>query len=100
MEKVRNFKAVQVLVILAVGLMLTGQSSAGFEECYAKCFVACMINPFNTICSCTTGCLKDCIFRKFQNDVREQDSDGLDYCKLGCAISMCSNFSTRHAPSQ
>ncbi|CAA0839106.1 Thionin-like protein 2 [Striga hermonthica] len=58
-----------------------------------------MIEPSQTLCSCTTQCLKDCIFQQFQNDVRERDSGGLGYCKLGCAISMCSGFSTRHAPN-
>ncbi|GER48373.1 thionin-like protein 2 [Striga asiatica] len=82
------------------GLMVTGKSSAAFKDCYMKCFFTCMIEPSQTLCSCTTNCLKDCIFQQSQNDVRERDSDGLGYCKLGCAISMCSGFSTRHAPSQ
>ncbi|GER48375.1 protein kinase family protein [Striga asiatica] len=75
METVRKFMAVNVLVILAVGLMLTGKSSADPTGCLA-CLGLCILDPSN-------------IF-----------PDDLDYCKLGCALSMCSNFSKRNDSSQ
>ncbi|KAL8043144.1 hypothetical protein ABFX02_09G099200 [Erythranthe guttata] len=86
-----------VLVVLCVG-MLTERSTASFKDCYTKCFIFCMIEPTQTLCSCTTHCLKDCIFQEIQNDASE-DSDNLGFCKLGCAFSMCSAFSTKRTPN-
>ncbi|KAL6568119.1 hypothetical protein OROHE_003803 [Orobanche hederae] len=89
-----------VVAVMAVGLMATGKSNAAFKDCYTKCFVFCMIEPSQTLCSCTTHCFKDCIFQEMQlNDVHShQDSDNLAFCKLGCAFSMCSTISTKHTP--
>ncbi|KAK6148884.1 hypothetical protein DH2020_016409 [Rehmannia glutinosa] len=87
-----------VFVVLAMG-MLTGKSNASFKDCYTKCFIFCMIEPTQTLCSCTTHCLKDCIFQEIQNDVGEDGSDNLGFCKLGCAFSMCSGFSTKRTPN-
>ncbi|KAK4427511.1 hypothetical protein Salat_1520000 [Sesamum alatum] len=97
MRKVSIMRAV-VLVVLGVG-MLTERCSASFKDCYTKCFIFCMIEPSQTLCSCTTHCLKDCIFQEIQNDLHEQDSDNLAFCKLGCAFSMCSTFSTKRTPN-
>ncbi|KAI3455398.1 hypothetical protein Pfo_012061 [Paulownia fortunei] len=94
--EMRKLRAL-VLVVLAVG-MLTGKSNASFKDCYTKCFIFCMIEPSQTLCSCTTHCLKDCIFQEIQNEVPE-DSDNLGFCKLGCAFSMCSSISTKRTPN-
>ncbi|CAA0839107.1 Thionin-like protein 2 [Striga hermonthica] len=99
MEKVmRKLIAVNVLVILVVGLMLTGKSSAinlvGCATCVLPCFTN--ISDLQSLGKCVIDCVPTCI-QPTQNDVGElQDLDGLDYCKLGCAISMCSNFSKRN----
>ncbi|CAA0839108.1 Thionin-like protein 2 [Striga hermonthica] len=94
MEKVTKFMAVNVLVILA---MLTGKSSAiNLLKCGA-CVVPCFAD-LSSIITCIPKCITTCTSDQLsQNDVGElQDLDGLDYCKLGCALSMCSNFSTRN----
>ncbi|KAL3631855.1 hypothetical protein CASFOL_024839 [Castilleja foliolosa] len=96
--EMRKLKTVG-LVALAVVLMVAGKSNASFSDCYTKCFVFCMIEPSQTLCSCTTSCLKDCIFQPLQKDVREDGSDNLGFCKLGCAFSKCSSFSTKHTPN-
>ncbi|KAL6584700.1 hypothetical protein OROMI_003989 [Orobanche minor] len=90
-----------MVAVMAVGLMATGKSNAAFKDCYTKCFVFCMIEPSQTLCSCTTHCFKDCIFQEMQlNDVHShQDSDNLAFCNLGCAFSMCSTISTKHTPN-
>ncbi|KAH6782141.1 hypothetical protein C2S52_001040 [Perilla frutescens var. hirtella] len=95
--KVRKLMRAIVMVVLGVG-MLSGTNSASFKDCYTKCFIFCMIEPSQTLCSCTTHCLKDCIFPEIQNDVRD-DSDSLGFCKLGCAFSKCSTFSSKHTPN-
>lgn len=86
-----------VLLVLVVG-MLTEKSAADFKDCYTKCFIFCMIEPSQTLCSCTTHCLKDCIFQQIQNDLHD-DSDNLGFCKLGCAFSKCTGFSSKRTPS-
>ncbi|PIN09845.1 hypothetical protein CDL12_17575 [Handroanthus impetiginosus] len=96
--ELRKLGALVLVVVLAVGI-LSEKSSASFKDCYTKCFVFCMIEPSQTLCSCTTHCLKDCIFQEIQNDLHEQDSDNLGFCKLGCAFSMCSNLSSKRTPN-
>ncbi|XP_022884983.1 thionin-like protein 2 [Olea europaea var. sylvestris] len=86
-----------VVLVLALG-MLTGQSCASFKDCYTKCFIFCMIEPSETLCSCTTHCLKQCIFSDSPQGVHE-DKDNLGFCKLGCAFSMCSTISTKRKPN-
>ncbi|KAL3824341.1 hypothetical protein ACJIZ3_020370 [Penstemon smallii] len=95
-EMGKYFRAVVVFFIV---LGATEKSSASFKDCYTKCFVSCMIGfgPSHTLCSCTTHCLKDCIFQEISNEV--QDSDNLGFCKLGCAFSMCSAFTSKHNPN-
>lgn len=89
-----------LMVVLGVG-MLSVKSSASFNDCYTKCFIFCMIEPSQTLCSCTTHCLKDCIFPQTPDDIREDsDSDNLGFCKLGCAFSKCSTLSSKRTPSK
>ncbi|KAI3463353.1 hypothetical protein Pfo_020016 [Paulownia fortunei] len=93
----RKFRTL-VLIVMAVGVLLTQKTSASFKDCYTKCFLSCMIDPSQTLCSCTTHCLKDCIFSEIPNGVHE-DSDNLGFCELGCAFSTCSSISTRNKPN-
>lgn len=93
----RKLRAV-VMVVLVLG-MLIGQSSASFKDCYVKCYVFCMVDPSQTLCSCTTHCLKDCIFPPSPLDVNHPTHNYCDFCTLGCASSLCFNISTKQHPS-
>ncbi|XP_019195649.1 PREDICTED: thionin-like protein 2 [Ipomoea nil] len=95
----------KVMVVVLVGMgMLTGQTNASFKDCYAKCFIFCMIEPSQTLCSCTTNCLKQCIFNSDAKQVEESDDHqqlrNHNFCKLGCALSMCSSLSSKHQPNK
>ncbi|OIT02746.1 PREDICTED: thionin-like protein 2 [Nicotiana attenuata] len=102
------------LVLILVAFV--GQSNASltnFKDCYSKCFVFCLIEPSQNLCTCTSRCLKECIFNSgsdnsttstatssSNNDVRLQpDSKNLNFCKLGCAFSTCSTLSSKHQPN-
>lgn len=107
--KLRAF--VFVFVLMAFGMFI-GKSNASistFRDCYSKCFVFCLIEPSQNLCTCTSRCLKECIFSSdpgnsssiittSNNDVA--DSKNLNFCKLGCAFSTCSALSTKHQPSK
>ncbi|GAA0156644.1 hypothetical protein LIER_38311 [Lithospermum erythrorhizon] len=95
MEEVKKLRAF-VLILVILG-MLIGQSSATFKDCYAKCLFSCMIEPSQNLCSCTTTCLKNCIFYETHQQNLEQDSNSrsLSFCKLGCAFSRCTGVSSK-----
>lgn len=100
-----------VFMLMAFGMFI-GKSNASittFRDCYSKCFVFCLIEPSQNLCTCTSRCLKECIFNTdpgnsssivatSNNDVA--DSKNLNFCKLGCAFSTCSTLSTKHQPSK
>ncbi|KAI3789710.1 hypothetical protein L2E82_02513 [Cichorium intybus] len=72
-----------------------------FRDCYAKCFIFCMIEPDKSLCTCTTQCLKECIFPSLPSATTmtvHPHTQNLAYCKLGCATSLCSNFSKPQNP--
>ncbi|KAK2984882.1 hypothetical protein RJ640_008647 [Escallonia rubra] len=94
----KGIREPRLLVILVVLGMVVGQSTATFKDCYAKCFIFCMIEPDHTLCSCTTSCLKECIFPAAtpQTSIHEES---LGFCKLGCASSLCSKLSTKQNPN-
>nr|GEV49388.1 hypothetical protein [Tanacetum cinerariifolium] len=72
-----------------------------FRDCYAKCFIFCMIEPNKSLCTCTTQCLKECIFPSLPGTntmAFDPHTQNLGYCKLGCATSLCSNISKAHNP--
>ncbi|KAI5660579.1 hypothetical protein M9H77_29372 [Catharanthus roseus] len=96
--EVKRLRAL-VMLVLAMGLIVD-QSCASFKDCYAKCFVLCMIEPSQTLCSCTTQCFKECIFSNptTVNEFHEQTSN-YDFCKLGCAFTMCSDISKKDKPN-
>ncbi|KAL3528799.1 hypothetical protein ACH5RR_008121 [Cinchona calisaya] len=93
----RKMRALVMMVVVME--VLVGQSAASFRDCYAKCFIFCMIEPSQTLCSCSTHCLKDCIFSESQNDLHEDQTNNYDFCKLGCAFSMCSSISSKGKPN-
>ncbi|KAM7475957.1 hypothetical protein LguiB_023200 [Lonicera macranthoides] len=87
-----------VMVVLVLG-MLIGQSRASFKDCYVKCYVFCIVDPSQTLCSCTTHCLKDCIFPPSPLDVNHPTHSYRDFCTHGCASSLCFNISTKQHPN-
>lgn len=98
--EVKKIRALVVLLVMAMG-MLAEQSSASFKDCYAKCFVLCMIEPSQTLCSCTTQCFKECIFSNTNTTTDEfhEETSNYDFCKLGCAFTMCSDISKKGTPN-
>lgn len=102
-ERIRSMdkKELRSLAVayLVLGMMLVGQSTASFESCYGSCFILCVIIPTNTVGSCTLECLKDCIIPTpplGQSNI--QNHNHYNFCKLGCASTLCSNFSTKQNP--
>nr|XP_009794068.1 PREDICTED: thionin-like protein 2 [Nicotiana sylvestris]XP_016489072.1 PREDICTED: thionin-like protein 2 [Nicotiana tabacum] len=103
-----------LILILVVFVDQSNASLTNFKDCYSKCFVFCLIEPSQNLCTCTSRCLKECIFNSgsdnssststvtasSNNDVRLQpDSKNLNFCKLGCAFSTCSTLSSKHQPN-
>ncbi|KAM3232810.1 hypothetical protein T459_17470 [Capsicum annuum] len=108
-----KLRALVLLFLMTFGMFI-GQSNASistFRDCYSKCFVFCLIEPSQNLCTCTSRCLKECIFNSdpgnnsssivttSKNDVAVGDSKNLNFCKLGCAFSTCSTLSTKHQPN-
>ncbi|KAG9146843.1 hypothetical protein Leryth_005156 [Lithospermum erythrorhizon] len=89
-----------ITVTIFLGLLIGhGKSSDTFKDCYGKCFIFCMIDPAQSLCNCTTSCLKQCIFSGITpQSHHEHSSNNLNFCKLGCAFSMCSGVSSKHQP--
>lgn len=97
-----------VMVWLVMGLLLmpptTSTTASTFTSCYVGCFILCVIVPTNTATTCALQCLKDCIVPSSPRTVplthAAHPKENIFYfCKLGCASSLCSNFSTKHNPS-
>ena len=71
-----------------------------------------MIEPSQTLCTCTTRCFKNCILpsiysstattqsRRRFDDLAHQHSQNIAFCKLGCASTSCSALSTISNPSK
>ncbi|XP_024980420.1 thionin-like protein 2 [Cynara cardunculus var. scolymus] len=93
--EMKGLLKIMVVVVMVMGGCRGDVNS--FRDCYAKCFIFCMIEPNKSLCTCTTQCLKECIFPSLPSAI-DQHSQNLAYCKLGCATSMCSNISKTHNP--
>ncbi|KAJ0724764.1 putative thionin-like protein [Helianthus annuus] len=101
MEMKGLLKLVLVVVMGMVLMSVCRGDVDSFRDCYAKCFIFCMIEPNQTLCTCTTQCLKECIFPSLPGTMAAIDhphTQNLGYCKLGCATSLCSNISKAHNP--
>ncbi|KAL8122980.1 thionin-like protein 2 [Apium graveolens] len=102
-----KFRSMVVAMVVAAALLVPGQADPGsFKDCYIKCYVFCIIEPSQTLCSCTTQCFKNCILPGYSTSVTVQRNDdrvsnanqNYAFCKLGCASS-CSNISTNKNPN-
>ena len=90
-------KYISLLLLCFVMGVLVKESTASFKSCYQGCFILCIITPNQSAISCPFKCLIDCIKPSFPIDFTHRDNDY--FCKLGCASSLCTNFSTKEFPS-
>ncbi|KAD6794664.1 hypothetical protein E3N88_05560 [Mikania micrantha] len=94
MKAILKFMVVMCVLVSGCSCDVTS-----FRDCYAKCFIFCMIEPNKSLCTCTTQCLKECIFPSLPSTMAvDPHTQNLGYCKLGCATSLCSNISKAHNP--
>lgn len=103
-------RSLVVAMVVAAALLVPGQAgdTGSFKDCYIKCYVFCIIEPSQTLCSCTTQCFKNCILPGDSTSVTVQRrvdrvsnaNQNYAFCKLGCASSLCSNISTSKNPSK
>lgn len=90
-------KYISLLLLCFLMGVLVKESTASFKSCYEGCFILCIITPNQSAISCPFKCLIDCIKPSFPIDFTHRDNDY--FCKLGCASSLCTNFSTKEFPS-
>lgn len=90
----KGVRSLAIITYLMVFGMLLGQSTASFKSCYESCFLLCVITPHHSVGSCSFKCLKDCIIPTSYST----NTDNQYFCKLGCASSLCSSFSTKQNP--
>ncbi|KAL8189309.1 hypothetical protein R6Q57_028875 [Mikania cordata] len=94
MKAILKFMGVMCVLVSGCSCDVTS-----FRDCYAKCFIFCMIEPNKSLCTCTTQCLKECIFPSLPSTMDvDPHTQNLGYCKLGCATSLCSKISKAHNP--
>ena len=87
-----------LIVCLVLGLLVVvGESTASFKDCYKICFISCVIGGKNLI-KCAAKCLKDCVLPA-SSVLNLNDAQGF-FCKLGCASTLCTNFSTKEDPGE
>ncbi|EEF34194.1 thionin-like protein 2 [Ricinus communis] len=94
-------RAKAFMVVLLVFSLLVGQSYAAFSECYKECFLICLIISGGCLDSCAFKCLKDCILPLPATSSSLDDKQQIhDFCKLGCASSLCTNLSSKNDPGE
>lgn len=92
MSSLLRMKAgVGAIVSACMVVMLFGQSTARFDECYAACYFECIIDMGKTFpyvrkkfLPCAWKCLKHCLFHDFSLTQTQ-------YCKLGCSLDSCAD---------
>ncbi|KAH7547315.1 hypothetical protein FEM48_Zijuj01G0296700 [Ziziphus jujuba var. spinosa] len=87
-----------VFAVVGLLLMVPSSTSASFASCYGGCFLLCVIIPTNTASSCALQCLKNCIVPP-SSTLQLSETNSNYFCKLGCASSLCSNYSTKQNPN-
>lgn len=114
MGVISRMKVVHIVVMLLLAFVQDSHSTESFKDCYIKCYVFCVIEPSQTLCTCTTRCFKNCllpsIFSTATTQSRHHSDDSsstshhhnqnIAFCKLGCASTSCSALSTINNPSK
>ncbi|KAL3824340.1 hypothetical protein ACJIZ3_020369 [Penstemon smallii] len=82
-KNVQSFSATTFVIVL----LLAGQASASnsFKNCFPGCAVECLIGKLSCTFECALKCLGKCL-------LGHENSLGLDYCKVGCAVDRCAHF--------
>ncbi|KAK2651369.1 hypothetical protein Ddye_011225 [Dipteronia dyeriana] len=93
MEKRGGESLFVVFVILG---LLVGQSVADFNSCYKNCFRVCVFFG-GFVVQCAAKCLNECTFDTYSSQTLKHTDD---FCKLGCATSLCTNLSTKLDPGR
>ncbi|KAK9141891.1 hypothetical protein Syun_011291 [Stephania yunnanensis] len=94
-------QATMLLVILLSSSSCIKCTSIGgiIKNCYAPCFIPCAISG-TSLKSCALQCLLQCISTSSSPSLASDNPDRLhNYCKLGCAASLCSTISTINNPN-
>ncbi|XP_022146010.1 thionin-like protein 2 [Momordica charantia] len=101
-----GLSTVMVWLVVVSSVMTTAESTS-FQECYATCFVICAITPGASFSECPLKCLQACIIPSFPIDDAAATATAADrrthnhfFCKLGCAATLCTNFTTNHNPAE
>ncbi|KAK2651358.1 hypothetical protein Ddye_011214 [Dipteronia dyeriana] len=108
MEKKRSVECLlmvcMVLGVIGVFARECRADNAAFKQCYGICFVSCVLTTSNTTFGCAAQCLKDCILTT--PSMHESSTPSMhtlmntdNFCKLGCATSLCTHISTKHDPA-
>ncbi|KAJ0075732.1 hypothetical protein Patl1_34108 [Pistacia atlantica] len=90
-----------LMICLVMGVLVgdsAGQSIQAFTQCFAVCFVSCVLTPGNDVPTCATKCITSCLFPGPSKSLKLKDPQY--FCKLGCATSLCTNFSTKDDPAK
>ena len=72
-------------------------STASLKKCYRNCFSLCIVTPDSSAILCPMKCFRHCTVSSFPIDFTHRDN--VYFCKLGCAMSLCTNISTILFPS-
>lgn len=100
LEKEWKMKGVEVVVFVAILSLFAGRSTARFGDCFAKCYGPCCYTPFDSI-YCSTKCVTQCAGAAASYafpTAFHKPTTAYNFCKLGCATSLCTNFSTKNDP--
>ncbi|XP_031255774.1 thionin-like protein 2 [Pistacia vera] len=92
-----------LMICLVMGILVgdsAGQSIETFKRCYAICFITCVLTPGNgmSTSTCATKCIIDCLIPHPSDSLKLKDPQY--FCKLGCATSLCTNFSSKEEPAK
>ena len=98
------------MVWLVLGVLVE-PTGASFKSCYESCFLICLITPNNSAFGCSFKCLKDCVLQPpshlsadntttITTSSTKHKNNIFYFCKLGCAASLCTNFSSKHNPGK
>ncbi|KAL4626256.1 hypothetical protein ACB092_05G083000 [Castanea dentata] len=92
-------KLMSLVVLLCLVMGVAGQySTASLKKCYRKCFSLCIVTPDSSAILCPMKCLRHCTVSSFPIDFIHRES--VYFCKLGCAMSLCTNISTILFPKE